>query len=151
MPITAPASLADITDPRVANDIADPALSELPTLKAENADAIDPIDPTEPIEPIDRVDPRLAMDRKESSEARDHVEGMPPAWRHPRGPRHTSVRSPGPCSSANPCRAAFECAVDGRSADAEQVGELGGAVLALVDQGDEMCLLARVELRLLAP
>ena len=80
MPITAPASLADITDPRLAKDIADPALSELPTLKAENADAIDPIDPTEPTEPIDRADPRLAMDRKESSEARDHVEGMSPAW-----------------------------------------------------------------------
>ena len=40
--------------------------------------------------------------------------------------------------------------VDGRAADAEHVGDLGGAVLAAVDQGDQMRLLAAVELGLLA-
>jgi hypothetical protein len=44
----------------------------------------------------------------------------------------------------------FDGAVDGRAADAEQVGDFGGAVLTAVHRGDQMCFLAAVELGLLA-
>jgi antitoxin YefM len=41
-------------------------------------------------------------------------------------------------------------AVDSGAADAEEVGDLGGAVLATVHQGDQVCFLTAVELGLLA-
>jgi len=44
----------------------------------------------------------------------------------------------------------FDGAVDRGAADAEEFGNLGGAVLAAVHQGDEVCFLAAVELGLLA-
>ena len=56
-------------------------------------------------------------------------------------------REAGPGSDAF----AFDSAVDGGSADAEQVGHLGGAVLAAVHQRYEARFLATVELGLLAP
>jgi hypothetical protein len=42
-------------------------------------------------------------------------------------------------------------AVHGRPGDAEQVADLGGAVLARLQQRDQMRFLPRVELGLLAP
>ena len=44
----------------------------------------------------------------------------------------------------------FDGAVDGGAADAEEFGDLGGAVLAAVHQGDEVSFLTAVELGLLA-
>src|SRR4051812_10566498 len=46
---------------------------------------------------------------------------------------------------------AFDGAVDSRAADAEQLGDLGGAVLAAVYQRDQVCFLASIELGLLSP
>ena len=53
----------------------------------------------------------------------------------------SSSRPPG---DAGACHVAlsFDRAVDGRAAHAEQVGDLGGAVLAAVHQGDQVSLLA---------
>lgn len=62
-------------------DITDPTASELATLQTERALPIDPKEPTLPTEPIDRIDPRLAMLKKESSEAMDHLEAMPSVCR----------------------------------------------------------------------
>jgi hypothetical protein len=45
---------------------------------------------------------------------------------------------------------AFDGTVDGRAADPEELGDLGGAVLAAVHQGDEVGFLAAVELGLLS-
>ena len=44
----------------------------------------------------------------------------------------------------------FDGAVDGGAADAEEFGDLGGAVLTAVHQRDQVCFLAAVELGLLA-
>ena len=48
------------------------------------------------------------------------------------------------------CLAAFEGAVDRRAADAEEVCELGGAVVASLEERDQVGLLSGVELGLLA-
>src|SRR4051794_4608181 len=45
----------------------------------------------------------------------------------------------------------FDGAVDGGAADAEEFGNFQGAVLAAVYQGHQVCFLAAVQLRLLAP
>jgi hypothetical protein len=46
---------------------------------------------------------------------------------------------------------AFDGAVDGGAADAEQLSDLSGAVLAAVYQRDQVCFLAAVEVGLLSP
>src|SRR3954463_2004844 len=47
-------------------------------------------------------------------------------------------------------RVGFDGAVHRGAADTEELGDLEGAVLAAVHQGDEVCLLTAVELGLLA-
>ncbi len=86
--------------PSDPNDIADPTLAALAMLKAEKADPIEPIDATLPTDRIDSVEPRLAIDRNESSDATDHRDGMVPGW-----PRHAPpATAPGhqPCVPGPP-------------------------------------------------
>lgn len=75
-PMTAPAAVLDIIDPRVTADIADPIDNTLAALQSDKALPTEPIEPTLPTDPTDRTDPRLATLRIESVEAMDHLDDM---------------------------------------------------------------------------
>jgi hypothetical protein len=77
--ITAPADLADSSEPMLANE---------PIEKADKAEPIDPIDSTEPTEPIDSTDPFEPMLRTEPSDRIDHRDVSIPPCSHasPLGP-----------------------------------------------------------------
>lgn len=77
-PMTVPAAVLDIIDPRVTADIADPIDSTLAALQSDKALPTEPIEPTLPTDPTDRTEPRLAMLRIESVDAMDHLEDMQP-------------------------------------------------------------------------
>lgn len=75
-PMTVPAAVLDIIDPRVTADIADPIDNTLAALHSDKALPTEPIEPTLPTDPTDRTDPRLATLRIESVEAMDHLDDM---------------------------------------------------------------------------
>ncbi len=116
--MTWPFAREAITVPREANDIADPMLAVLAMLNADQAEPIDPIDAKLPTDRIDSVEPLLAIDRNESSEAMDHRDGMLPWWstlsHHARG-RAQRGASSGATESRAISRAAFHVAGSSRT------------------------------------
>src|SRR5215218_4881442 len=80
------------------------------------------------------------------------VRGVPHGWRVRDSRVFGLVTYSWPLWDAGSCLVAlpFDGAVDRGSTDPEELSDLGGAVVPAVQLRDQMCLLAAVELRLLA-
>jgi hypothetical protein len=72
--MTARCDLADISESRDLNAIADPALRAEAIDSTEANEPIEPMESTEPTEPIDSIEPFDAIDKNESSDHSDSRE-----------------------------------------------------------------------------